>query len=70
MVFHGGAVQGYRGLMAFLPDQDVGIVVLWNSESAAALGPAAELRSTACLACRRATGSGSSDVDPAEAAQD
>lgn len=35
MVFHGGAVRGYRGLVAFLPDQDTGIVVLWNSESAA-----------------------------------
>jgi len=38
LVFHGGAVQGYRGLMAFLPDQDVGIVVLWNSESSAPSG--------------------------------
>jgi beta-lactamase class C len=34
MIFHGGAVRGFRGLIAFLPDQDVGIVVLWNSESA------------------------------------
>lgn len=34
MIFHGGAVRGYRGLIAFLPDQDLGIVVLWNSESA------------------------------------
>ena len=38
MVFHGGAVQGYRGLIAYLPDQDVGMVVLWNSESAAPSG--------------------------------
>jgi beta-lactamase class C len=38
LVFHGGAVQGYRGLIAFLPEQDVGIVVLWNSESAAPSG--------------------------------
>jgi beta-lactamase class C len=38
LLFHGGAVQGYRGLVAFLPDQDVGIVVLWNSESAAPSG--------------------------------
>jgi beta-lactamase class C len=38
MVFHGGAVQGYRGLIAFLPREDVGIVVLWNSESAAPSG--------------------------------
>jgi beta-lactamase class C len=34
MIFHGGAVRGYRGLVAFLPDQDTGIVVLWNNESA------------------------------------
>ena len=33
LVFHGGAVQGYRGLIAMLPNEDVGIVVLWNSES-------------------------------------
>jgi beta-lactamase class C len=38
MVFHGGAVQGYRALIAFLPREDVGIVVLWNSESAAPSG--------------------------------
>ena len=25
--------SGYRGLVAFLPDQDIGIAVLWNSES-------------------------------------
>ena len=34
LVFHGGAVQGYRGAMALLPDRDLGIVILWNSESA------------------------------------
>jgi beta-lactamase class C len=38
LVFHGGAVQGYRGLIGFLPEQDTGIVVLWNSESAAPSG--------------------------------
>jgi len=38
LIFHGGAVQGYRGLIAFLPDEDTGIVVLWNSESAAPSG--------------------------------
>ncbi|MEO6155322.1 MAG: serine hydrolase domain-containing protein [Thermomonas sp.] len=32
--FHGGAVQGYRGAIALLPDRDLGIVILWNSESA------------------------------------
>ncbi|MDE2408374.1 MAG: beta-lactamase family protein [Xanthomonadaceae bacterium] len=34
VVFHGGAVQGYRGMMAMLPEQDLGVVILWNSESA------------------------------------
>ena len=34
LVFHGGAVQGYRGAMALLPGSDLGIAILWNSESA------------------------------------
>ena len=34
VVFHGGAVQGYRVAMALLPDSDLGIAILWNSESA------------------------------------
>lgn len=34
VVFHGGAVQGYRGMMALLPEQDLGVAILWNSESA------------------------------------
>ena len=33
LVFHGGAVQGFRGMIAMLPDRDIGAVVLWNSES-------------------------------------
>ncbi|RZA12571.1 MAG: class A beta-lactamase-related serine hydrolase, partial [Lysobacteraceae bacterium] len=33
VVFHGGAVQGYRGAMALLPEKDLGVVLLWNSES-------------------------------------
>ncbi len=33
LVFHGGAVQGYRGLMALLPERDLGVVILWNSNS-------------------------------------
>lgn len=33
LIFHGGAVQGYRGLMALLPERDLGLVVLWNGES-------------------------------------
>jgi beta-lactamase class C len=33
LVFHGGAVQGYRGLVALLPERDMGVAILWNSES-------------------------------------
>lgn len=33
MVFHGGAVQGYRAMLAFLPDHDLGVAMLWNCES-------------------------------------
>ena len=33
VVFHAGAVQGYRGLTALLPCRDLGIAILWNSES-------------------------------------
>ncbi|HTA63867.1 MAG TPA: serine hydrolase domain-containing protein [Xanthomonadaceae bacterium] len=38
LVFHGGAVQGYRTMIGFLPDKDIGLVVLWNSESAVPSG--------------------------------
>lgn len=34
LVYHAGAVQGYRGMIGLLPESDVGIVVLWNNESA------------------------------------
>lgn len=33
LVFHGGAVQGYRGVVAMLPDRDLGIAMMWNGES-------------------------------------
>ena len=33
LVFHGGAVQGYRGLIAMLPERDLGVAILWNSDS-------------------------------------
>ena len=33
VVFHGGAVQGYRGVIALLPESDMGVAILWNSES-------------------------------------
>ncbi len=38
VVFHGGAVQGYRGVMAMVPERDLGIVILWNSESSLPTG--------------------------------
>ena len=33
VVFHAGAVQGYRGLIALVPERDLGIAMLWNSSS-------------------------------------
>ncbi len=33
VVFHAGAVQGYRGLVAMVPGRDLGIAILWNSDS-------------------------------------
>lgn len=33
VIFHGGAVQGYRTAIALMPDKDIGVVLLWNSES-------------------------------------
>ena len=33
VVFHAGAVQGYRGLMALVPGQDLGVAMVWNSDS-------------------------------------
>jgi beta-lactamase class C len=38
LVFHAGAVQGYRGMLAFFPEHRFGIVVLWNCESGAPSG--------------------------------
>lgn len=38
LVFHGGAVQGYRGVVAMLPERDLGIALLWNSESSLPTG--------------------------------
>jgi beta-lactamase class C len=34
LVFHGGAVQGYRAVAALLPSRDLGIAIVWNSDSA------------------------------------
>lgn len=38
MIFHGGAVQGYRAAMALLPDHDFGVMLVWNNESAVPSG--------------------------------
>ncbi len=37
-IYHAGAVQGYRAMMGFLPEKDIGIIALWNSESSAPSG--------------------------------
>jgi beta-lactamase class C len=34
LMFHAGAVQGYRSMIAFLPKQRFGAVLLWNCECA------------------------------------
>ena len=38
MVFHAGAVQGYRGVIAFLPQRRFGLVMLWNCETSIPTG--------------------------------
>lgn len=35
LIFHAGAVQGYRAMLGFLPEHGFGVAVLWNSEAAA-----------------------------------
>ncbi|HEX7112222.1 MAG TPA: serine hydrolase domain-containing protein [Mizugakiibacter sp.] len=38
LVFHAGAVQGYRAMIGFFPRYHAGVVVMWNCESAAPSG--------------------------------
>ena len=38
LVFHAGAVRGYRAIIAFLPKHQFGAVMLWNCESALPMG--------------------------------
>jgi beta-lactamase class C len=38
LVFHAGAVQGYRGMIGMLPSHDFGVAILWNCESSAPSG--------------------------------
>lgn len=34
LIFHAGAVQGYRAMISFFPDLHVGMVILWNCDDA------------------------------------
>jgi beta-lactamase class C len=38
LVYHAGAVRGYRAVIAFLPKYDFGAVMLWNCECALPMG--------------------------------
>lgn len=38
MVFHAGAVQGYRAMVGMLPEQGIGVALLWNSNSGVPAG--------------------------------
>ncbi len=38
LVFHAGAVKGYRAMLAFLPEHRFGMVAVWNCESSAPSG--------------------------------
>lgn len=33
LIYHGGAVQGYRAVIALVPERDLGVAILWNSNS-------------------------------------
>lgn len=33
VIFHAGAVQGYRGLVALVPEKDFGVAIMWNGEN-------------------------------------
>lgn len=36
--YHAGAVQGYRSMIALMPERDFGVAVMWNGESSAPSG--------------------------------
>jgi beta-lactamase class C len=55
VVFHAGAVQGYRGMVALLPERDLGIAILWNSESSLPSGLLPTIMDRA-IGCRRSAG--------------
>src|SRR5690606_41813160 len=33
VAYHAGAVQGYRGMIAVVPELELGIALMWNGES-------------------------------------
>jgi beta-lactamase class C len=43
LIFHAGAVQGYRSMIGFLPKYRAGVVLLWNCESNTPAGLMPEL---------------------------
>lgn len=43
LIFHAGAVQGYRSMIGFFPKYHAGVVVLWNCESNTPAGLLPEL---------------------------
>ena len=55
LVFHAGAVQGYRGVIAFLPQHRFGLVMLWNCETALPTG-LLPMAMDATSGCRRSIG--------------
>lgn len=38
LVFHAGAVQGYRAMIGLIPEQGFGVAILWNSNSGVPAG--------------------------------
>ncbi len=40
LVTHSGGIRGYRAQIAFLPERDIGVVALWNSEGRSGWGVA------------------------------
>lgn len=38
LIYHAGAVQGYRAVLGVLPERDIGVAIVWNSESRAPSG--------------------------------
>ena len=56
LVFHAGAVRGYRAMIGFLPDRHVGLVMLWNSGNRASGRTVPDVHRPTARTCRRTTG--------------